>query len=85
MDPLSSPANTAAIIAGEASGQLARFCPGQLERETFDNDNAAEGGRERHMEETFLAPYTLQEPNLRRASRLDFTRLLAFRKHRFDL
>lgn len=66
MGPLSSPANTAAIIAGKASGQLARFCPGQLERETFDNDNAAEGGRERHMEETFLAPYTLQEPNLRR-------------------
>lgn len=48
MGPLSTPANTTAIIAGKASGDLALFCPGQLERESFDNDNAA--GRERDME-----------------------------------
>lgn len=50
MGPLSTPANTTAIIAGKASGDLSCFCPGQLERESFDNDSAAEGGWERHTE-----------------------------------
>lgn len=45
MGPLSARANTTAIIAGKASGDLARFCPGQLERKSFDNDNAV--GREK--------------------------------------
>lgn len=44
MGPLSTPANTTAIIAGKASGDLGRFCPGQLERKSFDNDNAVKGG-----------------------------------------
>lgn len=84
MGPLSRRANTAAIIAGKASGQLTCLCPGQLERESFDNDNAAEGGWERHMEgDIFHSLYSWGTKRLQ--SGLDFTRLLAFKKHRFDL
>lgn len=43
MGSLSTSANTTAIIAGKACGDLTCFCPGQLEREGFDNDNAAVG------------------------------------------
>lgn len=50
MGPLSTPANTTAIIAGKASGDLARFCPGQLERKNFDNDNAVGREKERDVE-----------------------------------
>lgn len=66
MGPLSTPANTRAIIAGKASGDLARFCPGQLERKSFDNDNAV--GREKEREtlrETFFISYAVKEPSLR--------------------
>lgn len=51
MGPLSTLANTTAIIAGKASGELTGFCPGQLEHESFESDNAAEVDWERHMEE----------------------------------
>lgn len=62
MGPLSTLANTTAIIAGKASGEPACACPGQLERERFDNDNAAEVGWENTWRETLFA----EEPDGRR-------------------
>lgn len=69
MGPLSALANTTAIIAGKASGDLTLFCPGQLERESFDNDNAAGRGKASETwRETFLIPYAVKEPNLHRVA-----------------
>lgn len=83
MGPLSTPAYTTAIIAGKACGDLACFCPGQLERESFDNDNAAGSGNER---ETFPIPYAVKELNLRRVAWISLVCCFCFfKKPLFDL
>lgn len=84
MGPLSSPANTTAIIAGKASGELACFCPGQLEHESFDSDNAAEGGWERHTGGDISRSLDSWGSE-RLPAGLNFAHLLAFWKHLFDL
>lgn len=63
MGPLWTPANTTAIIAGKASGDLACYCPGQLERKKALTMTM----NERKIEtrgETFLIPYAVKEPSL---------------------
>lgn len=64
MGPLSTPANTTAIIAGKASGDLARFCPGQLEHKNFDNDNAVGREKERDVKGDISHSYAVKELNL---------------------
>lgn len=92
MGPLSSLANTTAIIAGKASGELACFCPGQLERESFDNDNAAEVGWERQAETGSRGKHggchfslLIQLRNWTSAGWPGFHLFTCFWKHLFDL
>ena len=74
MGPLWTPANTTAIIAGKASGDLACYCPGQLERKkaltmTMNERKIETRGK------TFLICSEGAEPPL---SGLDLNSLLVF-------